>query len=194
MQGIKGDCRGIRHVEAFDLTRCIEPHHLIAGLARQLPETLALGAEDEGQGTREPGIADIHLRLAVEAQEQEAAAAQFLHGTGEVGDLGKGHMFIGAGGRFEEDARRLRTVPGGGDEGRHPESGAASHNGPDIMRVGHLVEEDDHPLDVAAWRRERGWTGLVIEAGIAPGRNLIHDGPTLTDTARWLRGELERAG
>jgi ABC-type Fe3+-hydroxamate transport system substrate-binding protein len=63
---------------------------------------------------------------------------------------------------------------------------------PEVVVLFH--EEDDHPLDVAAWRRERGWTGVVIEAGITPGRNLIHDGPTLTDTARWLRGELERAG
>ncbi len=59
-------------------------------------------------------------------------------------------------------------------------------------------EEDDHPLDVEAWRRERGWEErwrfCLIEAGITPGRNLIHDGPTLLDTARWLRGELGRAG
>lgn len=62
---------------------------------------------------------------------------------------------------------------------------------PDVIVLFH--EEDDHPLDVAAWRRERGWSGPLIEAGIAPGRNLIHDGPTLIDTARWLRGELARA-
>jgi ABC-type Fe3+-hydroxamate transport system substrate-binding protein len=59
-------------------------------------------------------------------------------------------------------------------------------------------EEDDHPLDVAAWRRERAWESrwphALIEAGIARGQNLIHDGPSLLDTARWLRGRLETAG
>lgn len=55
-------------------------------------------------------------------------------------------------------------------------------------------EEDDHPLDVAAWRRERGWDGQwpfrLVESGIARGRNLIHDGPSLLETARWLAGAL----
>lgn len=59
---------------------------------------------------------------------------------------------------------------------------------PDVVVLFH--EEDDHPLDVAAWRRERGWEARwsfqLIESGIARGRNLIHDGPSLLDTARWL--------
>jgi ABC-type Fe3+-hydroxamate transport system substrate-binding protein len=66
---------------------------------------------------------------------------------------------------------------------------------PDIVVLFH--EEDDHPLDVAAWRRERGWDGQwpfrLVEAGIARGRNLIHDGPSLLETAGWLHGQF-RAG
>lgn len=68
---------------------------------------------------------------------------------------------------------------------------SALAKGPDVVVLFH--EEDDHPLDVAAWRRERGWDGPLIESGITKGRNLIHDGPSLLDTARWLRGELGRA-
>lgn len=67
---------------------------------------------------------------------------------------------------------------------------AALAGRPDVVVLFH--EEDDHPLDVAAWRRERGWDGPLIESGITKGRNLIHDGPSLLDTARWLRGELAR--
>lgn len=63
---------------------------------------------------------------------------------------------------------------------------------PDVVVLFH--EEDDHPLDVAAWRRERGWGGAVVEAGITRGRNLIHDGPSMLETARWLRGELAALG
>ena len=37
-------------------------------------------------------------------------------------------------------------MAGGGDEGRHPEGGAGAHDRPDIMGVGHLVEEDDDSL------------------------------------------------
>lgn len=68
---------------------------------------------------------------------------------------------------------------------------AARATRPDVVVLFH--EEDDHPLDVAAWRRERGWDGPLVEAGIARGRNPIHDGPSLLETARWLRGELARA-
>jgi ABC-type Fe3+-hydroxamate transport system substrate-binding protein len=59
-------------------------------------------------------------------------------------------------------------------------------------------EEDDHPVDAAQLMAERGWTGawphIVIESGILRGRNLIHDGPSLLDTARWLRSELLARG
>jgi len=66
---------------------------------------------------------------------------------------------------------------------------------PEVVVLFH--EEDDHPLDVAAWRRERGWDGSwpfrLVEAGIARGRNLIHDGPSLLETARWLQGRIRDA-
>jgi iron complex transport system substrate-binding protein len=65
---------------------------------------------------------------------------------------------------------------------------AASAMKPEVIVLFH--EEDDHPLDVEAWRRGRGWAGAVVESGITSGRNLIHDGPTLLSTARWLGTQL----
>ena len=60
-----------------------------------------------------------------------------------------------------------------------------------------LHEEDDPPHDVAAWRGERGWDGQwpfrLVEAGITRGRNLIHDGPSLLETARWLQAQIRPA-
>lgn len=63
---------------------------------------------------------------------------------------------------------------------------------PDIVVM--FWEEDDHVVDVPALLAERGWRAQwpfhVVEAGIQRGRNLIHDGPSLIETARWLRAEL----
>ena len=67
---------------------------------------------------------------------------------------------------------------------------------PDAVVV--FSEEDDHPVDVPALMAERGWADawphVVIESGIPRGKNLIHDGPSLLETARWLRGELTSKG
>jgi len=63
---------------------------------------------------------------------------------------------------------------------------------PDSIILFH--EEDDHPLNVPAWRAERGWEDRhVIESGITPGQNLIHDGPSMLDTARWLQSSLRQS-
>jgi iron complex transport system substrate-binding protein len=57
-------------------------------------------------------------------------------------------------------------------------------------------EEDDHLVNVPQLLAERGWPGrwpfAVVEAGIKRGRNVIHDGPSFLETARWLRAELDR--
>ena len=66
---------------------------------------------------------------------------------------------------------------------------------PEVIVV--FSEEDDHPVDATALMRERGWTGswpfVLVSSGIQRGRNLIHDGPSLLETARWLRGEIAAA-
>ena len=45
---------------------------------------------------------------------------------------------------------------------------------------------------------ERGWDRAfaprVAVSTVERGRNLIHDGPSFVETARWLRSEIERAG
>ena len=60
---------------------------------------------------------------------------------------------------------------------------------PDVVLLFH--EADDHPLNVTDWMAERGWSQRwdfrLIECGIEPGRNLIHDGPSILDTVRWLQ-------
>ncbi|MBT5903657.1 MAG: ABC transporter substrate-binding protein [Opitutaceae bacterium] len=66
---------------------------------------------------------------------------------------------------------------------------AVERHRPDVVLLFH--EADDHPLDVDEWMQERGWAGRwkfqLIACGIEPGRNLIHDGPSILDTVAWLQ-------
>jgi ABC-type Fe3+-hydroxamate transport system substrate-binding protein len=72
---------------------------------------------------------------------------------------------------------------------------------PDLEEVRRLApewvvvySEPEHPIDARALLAERGWDAAfaprLAVATIARGRNLIHDGPSFLETARWLRGEI----
>lgn len=55
--------------------------------------------------------------------------------------------------------------------------------------------EPHYPVDVPALLRERGWevpAAQVITTSVQRGRNLLHDGPSLLETARWLQTQLSR--
>jgi ABC-type Fe3+-hydroxamate transport system substrate-binding protein len=57
-----------------------------------------------------------------------------------------------------------------------------------------VFSEPEFPVDAAVLVRERGWAAafapLVVVSTTERGRNLIQDGPSLLETARWLAGEL----
>lgn len=57
-----------------------------------------------------------------------------------------------------------------------------------------VFSEPEHPVDPAALVAERGWDRAfaprLVVSTTDRGRNLIHDGPSLLETARWLAGEL----
>jgi len=57
--------------------------------------------------------------------------------------------------------------------------------------------EPEYPVDFAALALERGWTTgarafnpHIVVSDITKGRNLIHDGPSLLDTSRWLQKSM----
>ncbi len=60
-----------------------------------------------------------------------------------------------------------------------------------------VFSEPEYPVDAAALMAERGWDRAfaprVVVSTTERGRNLIHDGPSLLTTARWL-AEALRAG
>jgi ABC-type Fe3+-hydroxamate transport system substrate-binding protein len=54
-----------------------------------------------------------------------------------------------------------------------------------------LFQEPEVPVDGPALLRERGWGALpIIGSDVSKGRNIIHDGPSYLDTARWLQEAL----
>lgn len=59
-----------------------------------------------------------------------------------------------------------------------------------------LFQEPEHPVDARALAAERGWEAMfgdrIVTSTVDRGRNLIHDGPSFVETARWLRAELAR--
>lgn len=54
-----------------------------------------------------------------------------------------------------------------------------------------VFSEPEHPVDARALLAERGWDAAfaprLAVSTVERGRNLIHDGPSFLDTARWLR-------
>ena len=101
------------------------------------PSTMASG------GAAVEVLKHVFRRLAVEAEDAEAVVLQFCHGAREVGDLHEGHVLIGAGRRLEEHGGGLRAVARRGHQRRHVEGRAGAQDGPDIVRVRHLVEQHD---------------------------------------------------
>lgn len=81
-----------------------------------------------------------------------------------------------------------------------PRQTSEAYPRPDLELVGALrpdvillFQEPEHPVDGAALLAERNWTWgpRLIHSDITKGRNIIHDGPSYLDTARWLRGQLQ---
>lgn len=54
-----------------------------------------------------------------------------------------------------------------------------------------LYSEPQYPIDASALQAERGWDFPIIRADIQPRHNLIHDGPSMMDTAQWLRDSIQ---
>jgi ABC-type Fe3+-hydroxamate transport system substrate-binding protein len=69
-----------------------------------------------------------------------------------------------------------------------PAAGAAR---PDVVL---FFSEPEFPIDHQRLLAVRGWDALPgfrpVVSTVARGRNLIHDGPSYAETARWLAGEL----
>lgn len=102
-----------------------------------------------------------------------------------VGALSFVHDLVEAAGGdniFGRD-RRAYFVP-------DPEQVASAR--PDVLL---FHTEPDYPVDVAAVIEERGWhrwnpAPYVIEGTVQKGQNIIHEGPSMMETATWLQAHF----
>lgn len=71
-----------------------------------------------------------------------------------------------------------------------PDLAAVARLRPEILL---LFQEPEFPVDAEALIRERGWDWKprIVHSTVDRGRNLIHDGPSYLDTARWLRDQFQ---
>jgi hypothetical protein len=57
-----------------------------------------------------------------------------------------------------------------------------------------FFSEPEYPVNARQLLAQRGWDThdgpRVITSTVDRGRNLIHDGPSFTDTARWLAEQM----
>lgn len=51
--------------------------------------------------------------------------------------------------------------------------------------------EPEYPVQATDLQRERGWTFQTLQADITPSHNIIHDGPSMMEAARWLRQSVQ---
>jgi iron complex transport system substrate-binding protein len=155
-----------------------------------LENTVALGALT-GRLTRARALCD-----ALEHACAELVATAPPRRPRAYAELWFGRHVRRPGGRaFVHDLLQLAGLdPVHGDE---PDGYAV----PDLAEVGRLApevvvvfSEPEYPVDAAALVRERGWdlafAPRVVASSVARGQNLIHDGPSFVETARWLRAEV----
>jgi ABC-type Fe3+-hydroxamate transport system substrate-binding protein len=70
-----------------------------------------------------------------------------------------------------------------------PDLAAVASLRPEILL---LFQEPEFPVDAEALLRSRGWDWAprIVNSTVDRGRNIIHDGPSYLDTARWLRDQF----
>ncbi len=64
---------------------------------------------------------------------------------------------------------------------------AAERAQPEILLS---FSEPDYPIDVNFLQKERGWNLRVIVSDVTRGQNIIHDGPSMMETAAWLKQQI----
>ena len=95
-------------------------------------------------GRRDRHLVQIRLARGIEADSLEAALAQRRERVAEIAHDHERHVLEASRGGFRQDACRRRAVPGRRDDGLHIEGRRRADDGAHIVRVGDLVESQDH--------------------------------------------------
>src|SRR5680860_754225 len=173
---IEGDAGGDTGIEALHGRGHRDRHDLVAGLADQPRQPLALGPDHDDQGLLgQLEIRQLHVAIHVETQNEEAGLAEVLQGSGQVAALGN----------RDASSRTGRGLPRGSGHAhrtsfRHhdsvpPEGGDRTKDRPEVAGVRDAVQSDDQRY--AGRLRVDQVTGV----GIGVRRNL--ESQTLVDSA-----------
>jgi ABC-type Fe3+-hydroxamate transport system substrate-binding protein len=144
-----------------------------------------------------PAARDLSARWQAQAQALRAQAPSPRPRVYAELWLGR-HMRTPGGLSFIHD---LIDIAGGdnlfGDE-REPylslDPEAAAQRRPDSVIV---FSEPDYPVEAHVLLEQRGWLRTmpnlrVIQADVRRGYNMIHDGPSMLETAAWLQSEFKK--
>ncbi len=141
---VQGDRGGIRDVEAGDRAARRQTRQQVAGLARQAAQPGALGAQHQSDRAARIGLGQAAVGGAVEADAPEPGRLQPLERPAQVAGLQVGQVLEGPGGRLGQNAGFGGGVVARRDHRRGAERGGRTQDGADIVRVGHLVEQNHH--------------------------------------------------
>ena len=131
----------------------------VAGLARQLPQALAFGAEHQRQRLPQRRRARDRRRPALSSPTvRKPRSFSSVERAREILHRHQRHQLERAGGRLRQHAGRLRAVPRRGDDRLDRERRGRAQDRADIVRIGDLVEHQ-HDALAAPGRRDRARAG-----------------------------------
>lgn len=142
-----------------------------------------LGEVDAARALAHDWLSSLRSVRAVAGSRSRAVFAELWFGRhvrvpGGLSFINDMIEFAGGRNVFGGDAAAYMRLDVDGVAVRHPE-------------IWLLFSEPEYPVDGTALMLERGWDrampGLrLIEAGVEPDRNMIHDGPSMVRAVRWL--------
>ena len=115
-------------------------------LAHETAKSRAFGTEHERHVALRGGVGKRAVAVGGERDPPEAHAAEAFEGTRDVNDLDARDEVEGAGGGLRENAGFRGRVPVLNDDRRGSEGGGRAEDGALVVRVGHLIQDDDQPL------------------------------------------------
>lgn len=162
---------GVRDVEAGERVVGRDVREAIARLARQFAQALAFRSHHQCRRSRPVEGFDALFAFAVEADNSEARGFQFVERARKIGDEGDRDKLEGSRCGFGENAVEGRAMPARHDEAARAENRRRSQNRADVMRVGHLIENDE--------RTSACLCGKIMPIGFGQGfdvegRSLVH--------------------
>src|SRR5947209_1922179 len=151
-----GGCRierhsgGVRDVQALDRLADRQPGKGVAMLAAVVPEARAFRAEHECYTRRAKRVLEIGVGFASEADAPKSSLADFVEGSGKIDHPRPRHSFERSRRCLGQRSAFWRGVTVLGDDADRSEGRRRAQDRADVMRVGDLIEHEQHRAFVRA--------------------------------------------